>query len=394
MRSRRRRLAVADRQAGGPRLPGAGRSRARATYLAGGLGVLALGLALAGVSSGWISSKPAARPIAETNIVDRAGVPESLHDKYWIAANGAGQVGTTARVAVPEDEVVLGADAGRVASYRVDPATSRPVVGPAGVRIIVRDIRSGAITGTFDTPVRIASGLMVGSVLFWTGQTLPATSQGMDAGVWALNLDLNGAAPIAVIPPSDLSLRYGADAVRGPVRLTDNGRTIVTLVQGPTRRGTDVMSVANLSFRDTLLDMYAFEVMDETALVIPLHGDEGKYSREIRTIDLTTRATIGSGVPTEEVAWAFAGGGSFFVQHGIGGTGYGVTAIESKSGAWRDVLSNLTLSLSHNLSSPDSLALVPLSWDVDSSGTTSLPVSLLDPLTGRVQPNAFRIGDR
>lgn len=331
--------------------------------------------------------------IVERDIVDRPGVPASLYDKYWAGGGQVGQVGTTARLVLPKDEGFLATDAGRVASYIVDPETSRPTIGPDGAKIIVREIRTGVTLRTFDAPVQIAYGLMAGTLLFWTGRTLPGSLESTDAGVWVIDLGVVDSSPKAVIPPSDLAEQYGADAVRGPTRLTDNGRTIVTLVQSPTRRGTDIIDVENLTLRQTLLDMYALEVLDGVALVIPIHGDEGDTASRMQVIDLASGVAVGPGVPTDEVAWAYAANNEFYVQHSVGAAGYQIVALDIRSGSSRELASKVTLDLSHGLSAPGSLVLTPPAWDVGIDGKVHQPITIIDPVTGHIEAEGFEIGN-
>jgi hypothetical protein len=81
-------------------------------------------------------------PIVEQRIVDRSGVPAALYDTYWTVertwqtAGQAGQIGTTARIVLPPEEELVGADDGRVASYVAEPDTTYPIVGPDGMAII------------------------------------------------------------------------------------------------------------------------------------------------------------------------------------------------------------------------------------------------------------------
>lgn len=331
-------------------------------------------------------------PIVEVNIVDRPGVPASLYEKYWVGGGQVGQVGTTARMVVPEDEQLLGVDRGHVATFPIDPNTSRPVVGRNGMTILVRDIRTGAIERTIETPFQISYGLIVGSLLIWTGRTLPDSPTVMDAGLWVVDLDVPDAQPKALIQPSDLAESYGPDAVRGPARLTDEGRSVVTLIQSPTQRGTDIVDLGSLTLRRTLADSYALEVIDGISLVIPVHGDRGQSAREMRLVRVGTGATIGA-VPTEEVAWAFAANGAFYVQHGFGGTGYRIDEIDAQTGNVRELLTEVALDLSHRLSAPDNLVLVAYDWEVGEQGKVLQPVTLLDPVTGILHLNAFTIGN-
>lgn len=338
-------------------------------------------------------------PVVEPVVVDRPGVPAALYDKYWAALGQVGQVGTTARMVMPSNEWILGADAGRVASYIIDTKTYSPVVGPEGVTVIVRDLRSGAVIRTFETESDVSEGLMTGSLLFWIGRSLPLEAQDrIDAGVWVIDLDDPASIPHAIVPASDLAAKYGPRATRGLLKLTDRGRAVSTFVESDTTRATEVIEIASLSVATTL-DEFAIEVVDGLAVIAPLHKDTGDPSRSqrIRVVELATGSQVGPGVETDLVRWSALGASEVFVQFGRGADSY-ITALSLDSGKGRDIRIQLdateTMDLSQRLSAPDVLVLVPGGeLTLNSEGKVLLPVTLLDPATGDLQQDAFTIGD-
>lgn len=341
------------------------------------------------------ADSPAATPdvTVETHIVDRPGVPNSLYAKYWSGGGQVGQVGTTARMVLPEDEELLGVDAGRVATFAIDPNTSRPIFGTDGVQIIVRDIETGATLRKVSTNVSVATGLLTGSTLMWMGKTDPTDgSEPIDGGVWAIDLSVADSTPVQVIAASNLAEKYGSGAVRGFVRLTDQGRSAVSLIQSSTDRATDIIDVASLSLRQTLDNAYAYEVAGNAALVIPLHGDSGQDAGRMRLIDLASGADIGPGVKTDEVAWAYTGEREIYVQYAAGGTGYSITAIDGQTGDAHALIQDVSLHLSNEVSAPDELVLIPAFWEVGPDGAVHQPFTLVDPSTGEVTPDAFVVG--
>jgi hypothetical protein len=97
-------------------------------------------------------------------------------------------------------------------------------------------------------------------------------------------------------------------------------------------------------------------------------------------------------VLTDDVFWSVTGNGEVFIQHARGGAG-SIIAINLGSGAAREILAQVTLALSHALSTPESLVLVDLDWEVGADGKVHQPITLLDPGTGEVKVAAFTIGN-
>lgn len=341
----------------------------------------------------------APRASVEATIVDTPGVPASLYEKYWVALGQVGQVGTTARMIMPSNEGVLGADSHRVASIAFD-SNYEPVLGPNGVTIVIRDLMTGAIVRTFDTPILVEEGLITGSLLFWRGVTVPLNSDApLDGGIWVVDLADPASLPRAIIAPADLTAKYGAHAARGLLQLTDGGRTLITLVQGETARATDIIDVSSGVVRQTLDGLFAVEVTGNLAITAPIQGDGDDPARpkRLRVIDMVTGQEIGEGVATDMVKSSVLGVGEVFVQFGRNGSDSIIAAIDLRTGQVRDIRTQIggteTLDLSHALSEPDLLVLLPVAdLPRDDRGRVLLPVSLLDPGTQILKPDAFTIG--
>lgn len=323
----------------------------------------------------------------EPNVVDRPGVPAVLYDKYWSLWGQAGQLGTTALLIKPPNEAMLGADAGRVASYVFDEETEEPLVGPDGVTIIVRDLRTGVTLRTFDSSILPTYGLATGSLLFWTGWSLPRDPiEPTDGGVWVVDLAEPGSAPRAIIPPSDLAATYGSHADRGRLRLTDGGRTIITIVGGDSGKATQIIDVTGVTPPAELDGESAFEISQGRALVIRESG--------YRLLELTTGQPVGPAFENDLAYWSVVGDGEVFASFARG-RDLVIAAIDLDSGLTRDILvrSDRDLRLSPELSVSDLLAMLPDDDPVyDAQGRVQIPVSLLDPATGNLQRDAFMIG--
>lgn len=334
-------------------------------------------------------------PWAEPNVVDRPGVPAQLYNKYWHALGEAGQVGTTARIVIPRTEEILAADAGLVASYAVvrDDAlgTSEIVVGPDGVIIIVRDIRTGAVLHMVQTSVAVRSGVMRGTLLFWTGDTLSVDGAGgSDAGIWAVDTADPASTPRAIVEPSDLKAEYGPNATRSRLRLGDRGQAVLSTIVGDAARATQVIDVASLSLRTTIPGETAFDIADQTALVRRAEG--------VVLLDISSGQTVGPVLKATEVYRAFATTEEIFVQYGPGdGQGVYITGLAIETGDSRQILHQprgvRTTDLSVDLSALDLFVLLDDDWDYGSDGGAYVQVTLLDPMTGELQPDAFSVGN-
>lgn len=343
-----------------------------------------------------VPSSPATRtPFVESNIVDREDVPASLYDKYWIvrgswASSGqVSHVGTTARIVLP-NELVLGADAGIVASYAVindDQGREDPVIGPNGVTINVRDIRTGAIRRTFDTPVDPAHGLMAGERLFWWGSTLPFEAHDHVHGtIWGIDLTDAASTPREIVPAGELDDVFGGRWSRSPLRLSDRGRAVTSTVVGDDARATQVIDVSSMSLRTTITDEIAFGVVGTRALVRRPDG--------LIILDLETGRRVGPLLEVFQTLRSSAGDDERFVQYGRGdNSGVYVAAMDLDSGESRILLHQprgvTTLSLDADLSVPELLVLVDT--NALDEGESELRVSLLDAETGELQPDAFAI---
>jgi hypothetical protein len=335
-------------------------------------------------------------PIVEQNIIDRPGVPAALHDKYWEALGEAGQLGTTARIIVRPDEEILGVDAGLVVSYPVTRdeqfGTVSPVVGPDGVTIIVREIRTGSIRRTFVTPIIPLGGLLVGERLFWWGTTSIADEAPPDpdrGAVWGIDLADSAAEPQQVTP--SLQEQFGpGNRSRSPFYVTDGGRVMLSTVGSFEAEATQVIDVQSMSLQATLNNEVVHALIDDVALV---HLSESRIG--LRHLGGGRR--IGPPFRMFQLLKAFAGKDEFFVQYGLGdGSGVFVAAIAADSGESRIVLHQprgvRTSDLSPTLSTPEILVLLNEDWEYGADGLAYAPMSLLDPVTGELQPDAFMVG--
>jgi hypothetical protein len=232
---------------------------------------------------------------------------------------------------------------------------------------------------------------MTGTLLLWTGRTLAnVLSDGIDGGVWAVDLADAHSVPAAIIPPTDLDVAYG-HAARGAPHLTDRGRAVITQIQGITGQATDIIDLNSLTVRQRLEDAYGLEVIDGVALVMPVHGDPDRAQR-IRLVDLATGDALGPGVRTKAVWWSVAGTKEVYVQHAAEGTDYlSIIAISLDSGEARQVVAPVRRELSHELSGPEHLVLAADDWNVTPAGGVHQSVTLVDPATGRVERDAFLI---
>lgn len=333
-------------------------------------------------------SAVASELFVEPNLVDRPGVPSELYDKYWTLWGQAGHVGTTALLIKPPNEAMLGADAGRVASFVVDEETDEPLVGPDGVTITVRDLRTGATIRTFDSSILPTYGLAVGSLLFWTGYGIPRDPiNPLDGGVWVADLADPASTPRAVVLPSDLAATCGPHADRGRLWLTEHGRTITTIVGGDTATATQIIDVSETAPPIMLDDESAFEISEGRALVVRA----GRY----RLLELTTGQPVGPGFENDLAYRSVAGDGEFFASFARDGDVV-FAAIDLSTGEARDIHVRSTgdLRLSAELSTPGLLVLLrDDDPSYDAQGRVQIPVSLLDPATGDLQLDAFTIGN-
>jgi hypothetical protein len=327
--------------------------------------------------------------LVEREIVDRPGVPIELHDKYWIAFQQAGQLGTTARI-VLRVEMVVGADAGLVASYaftRDAEGTDDPVIGPNGVTIMIRDIRTGATVRALDTPVVPRDGLMVGDRLFWFGNADSiGAPKGSDVAVWGLDLGDPAAEPIRLAPGE-------SGLASSPLRLSDANRVVMRNLGG-LRDGGLLTQVINVSTMDvtTMRGEIVFALGGGRALV------NGSGDRLV-VRDLKTGDRVGAPLDAYEHYRTYGSEGEVFIQFGHFEPEQGVyiKAIDLRTGSIRDVLFQPrgvpTSFLSPLLCTPQVLVLFDerQDWEYDTNGFAYGTFSLLDPVTGAVQPDAFSV---
>ena len=329
--------------------------------------------------------------------MDRPGVPSELYDRYWIALGSVGQLGTTARIDLGRSEAVLGADAGLVASYAVVHddvvGSTDAIVGSDGVTIIVREVRTGDIRRKFVTRVLPAHGVMVGARLFWWGwgAALKTDPPDLDRGaIWAIDLADAGSQPRKVVPA--LSEQFGQGWARSPLYVSDGGRVVMSSAAPSmqTAAATQVIDVATMSLRMTIHDEIAYELVGNIALV-------RRSEDRVGLLDLTTGRKVGPPLDVFIVQGTFAGTREMYVQHGrVDGTGVDISAIPLDSGKSRTLLHQgsgvITSFLNSELSTADILVLFERDPDFGGDGSPYVPISLLNPQTGDLQPEAFVIG--
>jgi hypothetical protein len=329
----------------------------------------------------------------EPNIVDRPGVPASLYDKYWVLGNQAGHVGTTARIVLSPSEQLMAADAGLVASYPVerneDGSTAENILGPNGAVITVRDIRSGAVIRMIESTIEIRDSVMVGSVLFYAGETLPVEGR-IDAGIWVVDAADPESSPRAIIEPSDLHDEYGKNASRLRLSVTDGGRVVRSAVAGETSRVTQAIDVGSLAPLTIASDEAVLDLAGGTALV--------RRSDALALVELQTGRTVGPTVGAAEVYRSFPGTNEVYAQYAPGPEpGVYISAISLESGKPRQLLyqgpETRTTYISPELSTPDLLVMFDDDWQLGSDGSAFVQINLLDTATGELEVNAFAIGN-
>jgi hypothetical protein len=344
------------------------------------------------------SSSVPADVVVEPNIVERPGVPSSLRQLYWVEWGQVGELGTTARVEIPRDEQILGVDDGLVATMKFDPDTQTPVLGENGIAIVARDVRTGRTVKAFHSPVYITESVVVGSRLFWIGRMPPAGPGSTDAGLWVVDLMDPASAPRAIVEPSELSATYGPRATRGLLRVTDRGRAISTQIESAATLVTEVVDVEDLAVRVTIHAdrMYAFQIAEGHAFAFLPHEYSGLgQTAGVRLLDIESGEQIGTTIEADLLKGSVLGSRELYVQIGRGVDSF-IVAIDLESGKARDLRvvrgGTETFDLSSRLSSPDVLALVPVTGaTLDPTGTVHLPVALLSH-NGEFLPEAFAIG--
>lgn len=352
-----------------------------------------------------------ASAIADPTIVDRPGVPPRLYDNYWIVSGAwpdrgarVGQVGTTAQIVLPPSESVLGADAGRVASVAFD-EKGEWLVSPGGlVTIVVRDIRTAKTLRTVETTVIASRGLLVGSLLFWTGWAIPLDpANQVDGGVWVIDLADLTSTPQAIIPAGGSLAPFGAPASRGPLAISPSGRTLVSAIVGTAADRTDVIDVPSLAVR-AKFDGMGIATTDRATLVVR-NASTSQPPASLSFVEIATGSEIGQvwqdllqgSAPfqnTEILIYAsVAGDGELFVAFPRD-RDYVIAAVAEDTGRIRDILvqPDEALEIRPDLSGPGVLGLVPASGAIlDPDGSLRFPVTLLDPATAILEPAAFTI---
>lgn len=323
--------------------------------------------------------------ILEPTVVDRPGVPAAMYDRYWFQLNQAGRVGTTARVVLPADEGLVGMDTGLVASVIRD-ESFEPVIGPNGATIKIRDLVTGETIRSVDTGLYMTYGLVTGSLLWWTGRTLPIGPDSDDGGVWVIDVLDPASVPTAAVQPSDLTAAFGDRAARSLLWVTDRGRSVLSTVVGDSAKATQIFDVATGTLKETLTGITAHQVVDGIAL--------RRVDERLGLYDIQTGQPIGEGVESRTSYWSVVGNSEVFAPIAQGGV-YKIVAIDLTSGASRVIYvqDDQGLVLDQYISAPDLLALVPdRDPVVNSAEKVEIPVAVLDPGTGTVQNDAFIIG--
>ena len=329
--------------------------------------------------------------------VARPGVPNALRDKTWIVSGEAGELGTTASFVIPKGQAAIGAGAGRLATVAIN-ADFEPVVGASGVTITIWDLERQTVLRTVNSSILPLEALLTESAIFWHGRALPLDSF-KDGGIWVLDLVDAEAGAVPVVRVADLRPRYGPHAARGVLQLTDGGRSILSAIQGENRRATEVIDVADRSLKQVIDGVFAIDLVDRLAVVAPIHGDGGHPSlpARLRLYDITSGAEVGGEIATDMVKASVLGNGEVFVQYGVNGTNSIIAAINLESGAIRELRvstgSTETYDLSRSLSNFTVLALVPVAGPAEGGdGQMLFPITLLNPSTSQLSPNAFVIG--
>ena len=148
--------------------------------------------------------------VVNRDVRDRPGVPEDFYDVYWWTSFGeAGQVGTTARIGVPDGERIITAGSGLVVSAVIE------FDGDVGALLRIRDIRTGALVREIETHLLLPAAVIVDRRLYWAaglravGPAEPDVGNAIDGGVWAVELDRDEPPTAIVEPGTDLGSALG-----------------------------------------------------------------------------------------------------------------------------------------------------------------------------------------
>jgi hypothetical protein len=186
--------------------------------------------------------------VVNLDVRDRPGVPEDFYDVYWTSFDEAGQVRTTARIRLPEEEQIITAGSGLVASALLR------FEGHEGARLFVRDIRTGELVREVETELLIPAAIILDGRLYWAGGSRsgagnPNSEQAVDGGVWAIALDGNDPPVELVEAGTGLGSPLGG---RSPLRVSPSGRTIASSVVGDVVIAADIIDTSSQSLRARL----------------------------------------------------------------------------------------------------------------------------------------------
>lgn len=347
------------------------------------------------------ATAPGPTPITFGTVAERPGVPAELHDRFWLAEVGgttywggsiswaAGQLGTTAAIVLPPDEIGLDADAGRVASALID---------EAGSTILIRDIVSGALLATIDTKVFVRSGVLAGSRLFWSGFTWSGGAQWQgdpqDGGVWSTDLSSGLPEPKLVVPPLAEVSVANENGFDYEMRVSPSRDTVAADLAGWTSNAiTYVIDTASLAVRATFEGGIPRAPSDAVVLT--------------QTLDELVLMDIDSGAERWSVnspAWAggfvrdiFVREADLIIAFEPDPDTYVISRMDLADGSMKAILVQSRLAgVARQFSAPLSSAshLVLLTDSVLSRALTDgeASASLLDEGTGAITPDLFTLG--
>jgi hypothetical protein len=200
-----------------------------------------------------------------TDVRDRPGVPKDFYDVYWWTSFGeAGQVGTTARIGLPDGERIITAGSGLVVSAIIE------FDGDVGSLLRIRDIRTGALVREIETQLLLPAAVIVDRRLYWAaglrgvGSGEPDVGNASDGGVWAVELDRDGP-PMAIVESgTDLGSPLGG---RAPFSVSPTGLTIASNVGGSHRAfAADIIDSTSATQRTRLPGEIVRALDDEIAI--------------------------------------------------------------------------------------------------------------------------------
>jgi hypothetical protein len=323
-------------------------------------------------------SDSASASLAPAQVVERDAVPADLHDRWWYAVDyapaEAGQVGTTALLALSPAETPIAAAEGLVATVENGELYSRDRTST----IRLRNIASGALVEEFATSLFVEHGAIADGYLLWVGADVAKdTADGQTVypggGLWAITTT-PGAKALEVIPPEPalrpVPVSPFAEGERAPLKVSASGLTVASAVylEGGVVGRTDVISMVDLTVRTTLTS-YVYALTDEVALVATGNGSIGGVRLSDGALEWSvplgaTGAPV-NGEPAIAVLAAVADQGSAFVEFTTG-SGMDIVRVDLSTGKVRTVLSQgypgqsqPLLYLAPSLSSTSHLVLLP-----------------------------------